>query len=97
MRAQLPAQIDKGTGHNETIAALAVVYDGHHFLTAPIDKGFNRLAWLFPYALAATGITVIGLAAAKWTRKPQSEPSEESAPADTGLDERIDDELRNLD
>ena len=97
MRAQLRAQIEKGTNHDETIKALAIVYGGHHFLTAPIDKGFNRVAWLFPYALAATGITVIGFATAKWTRKPQSEASPENAPADAGLDERIDDELRNLD
>jgi cytochrome c-type biogenesis protein CcmF len=97
MRAQLRAQIEKGTNHDETINALAIVYGGHHFLTTPIDKGFNRVAWLFPYALAATGITVIGFATAKWTRKPQSEASQENAPADAGLDERIDDELRNLD
>ena len=64
-------------------------------LGAPIDKGFNRLAWLFPYLVGATGAIIIGLTAMKWTRRP--EPATPQAPMDADLAERLDDELRNLD
>jgi cytochrome c-type biogenesis protein CcmH/NrfF len=36
-------------------AAFAAWYGGQDILTAPIDKGFNRLAWLFPYVIGVTG------------------------------------------
>ncbi len=96
MRQQLSAQIERGKNHDEIIDAFSVIYGGHQFLQAPIDKGFNRIAWLFPYFLAGTGIAAIGFAAVKWTRKPET-PSETAAPSDPALEERIDDELRDLD
>ncbi|PYQ69101.1 MAG: hypothetical protein DMG01_29705, partial [Acidobacteria bacterium] len=44
--------------------------DGEHLesqeFPAP-DKGFNRVAWLFPYLLGATGVFAIGFAAIKWS------------------------------
>ena len=65
-------------------------------LGAPIDKGFNRLAWLVPYLVGATGAVAVGFAAVKWTRKPDDDP-DASGETDAALDERIDDELRDLD
>ena len=63
---------------------------------SPIDKGFNRLAWLFPYVVGAGGAVAIGFAAIRWSRHHGTQIDE--APAgDTALDERLDDELRNLD
>ena len=38
-------------------------------LGAPIDKGFNRLAWLFPYLVGASGAVAIGFAAVRWSRQ----------------------------
>ena len=35
-------------------------YGGQQLLGAPIDKGFNRLAWLFPYLVGAAGVVVVG-------------------------------------
>ena len=34
-------------------SSLVEKYGSQQFLAAPIDKGFNRLAWLFPYLLGA--------------------------------------------
>jgi len=96
LRQELRAQIDRGKSHDQIVDALAVIHGGHQFLRAPQDKGFNRLAWLLPYALAATGIVAIGFAAVKWTRKPDTGP--ETPPStDAAIEERIDDELRDLD
>ncbi len=65
-------------------------------LGAPLDKGFSRLAWLFPYLVGATSAVAIGFAAVKWSRKPD-DGDRAPAPLDAALEERIDDELRDLD
>ena len=64
----------------------------------PLDQGFNRLAWLFPYLLAAAGAVALGAALVRWTRdgrRPQLTTGH--AEADSLLEARLDDELRNLD
>jgi hypothetical protein len=66
-------------------------------LGAPIDKGFNRVAWLFPYLLGGGGIVAVGVAAARWSRHAHPDASPQAAPADSSLEERLDDELRDLD
>ena len=65
-------------------------------LGAPVDQGFNRLAWLFPYLVGATSAIAVGFAAVKWSRKPD-DPAAAAAPLDSALEERLDDELRDLD
>jgi cytochrome c-type biogenesis protein CcmH/NrfF len=97
MRAALRAQIDQGRTHEEIISSSIAFYGGQHFLRVPIDQGFNRLAWLIPYLVGATGLVVVGMTARRWSRKPDSVESEPSAPKDPDLEERLDDELRNLD
>jgi len=71
-------------------------YGDQRMLGAPIDKGFARLAWLFPYLVGATGAVAVGFAAVRWSR--HAEHTADAAPAvDAEIDERIDDELRDLD
>jgi cytochrome c-type biogenesis protein CcmF len=95
MRAELASLIDQGKTHDEIIAAFVSKYGSEEMLGAPLDKGFNRLAWLLPWALGGTGALVMGFAALKWSRPPGTpEPAEA---ADSEIDERLDDELRNLD
>jgi cytochrome c-type biogenesis protein CcmF len=96
MRAQLREQIDQGKSRDEILAHFISVYGGQQFLTAPLDKGFNRLAWLLPYGLAGTGIVLIGFVAIRWSHRRETEP-ERPAPLDPAIEERLDDELRNLD
>ena len=96
MRAQLREQIDAGKNHDEIIQAFIGLYGGQQFLSAPLDQGFNRVAWLFPYLLAGTGIVAVGFAAVKWAHHPTA-PSDAAASTDPQIEERLDDELRNLD
>ena len=42
-------------------------------LGAPLDEGFNRLAWLFPYAVGATFLVGIGFVTVRWSRRDPSE------------------------
>jgi cytochrome c-type biogenesis protein CcmF len=96
MRTELASLIDQGKNHDEIIQWFVEKYGSQEVLGAPIDKGFNRLAWLVPYLVGATGAVAVGFAAVKWTRKPDDDP-DASAEPDAALDERIDDELRDLD
>jgi cytochrome c-type biogenesis protein CcmF len=95
MRAELATLIDQGRNRDEIIQAFITKYGSEEMLGAPLDKGFSRLAWLFPYFVGATSAIAIGFAAVKWSRKP--EQATEAAPLDEALEERIDDELRDLD
>ena len=97
MRGELRAQVDQGKTRDEIITHFIALYGGQHFLGAPIDKGFNRLAWLFPYLVGLTGAVVVGLSAKRWSRQHATRPAEAPAPSDPDVEERLDDELRNLD
>jgi cytochrome c-type biogenesis protein CcmH/NrfF len=94
MRGELAAMLDEGKTHDQIIQAFVQRYGSEEMLGAPIDKGFNRLVWLLPWTLAATGAIAIGFAAVKWSKHDAPESIEKLDPA---TDERLDDELRNLD
>ena len=96
MRAELASLIKEGKGHDEIIQWFVTKYGSQEILGAPIDKGFNRLAWFVPYFVGASGAVAVGFAAVKWTHKGEESKPEPTA-ADSALDERIDDELRDLD
>jgi hypothetical protein len=98
--AKLDRFLSAGMNRDEVRAAFAEAAGGQHVLMAPIDKGFNRLAWLFPYLVGAFGALVIGLVARRWSHRDGGAPAGgETAPApeDRNLTARLDDELRDLD
>ena len=96
MRGELAALVDEKKSRDEIIQWFVTKYGDQRMLGAPIDRGFNRLAWLFPYLLGATGVVAVGFAAVRWSRRPDRDV--EAPPAvDAEIDERIDDELRDLD
>jgi cytochrome c-type biogenesis protein CcmF len=98
--AKLDRFLSAGMNRDEVRAAFAEAAGGQHVLMAPIDKGFNRLAWLFPYLVGAFGALVIGLVARRWSHRDGGAPagSEPAAtPEDRNLTARLDDELRDLD
>jgi hypothetical protein len=78
-----------------------VKYGSQEPLSSPIDKGFNRLAWFFPYAVG--GFAAIGGAfvVRKWSRRSHVAPSMTAqAPVsaeNAALQERLDRELESLD
>jgi cytochrome c-type biogenesis protein CcmH/NrfF len=96
MRGEVAALIDQGKSHDEVIQWFVTTYGSEEMLGAPLNTGFNRIAWLFPYLIGATSAVAIGFAAVKWTRHLDTTP-EAPAAADPRLEERLDDELRNLD
>jgi len=97
MRGELAALIDQDKSHDEIIQAFVTKHGSEEMLGAPIDKGFNRLAWLLPYLLGATGAIAVGMTALRWSRHNDAEPSTSQPPVDQELEERLDNELSNLD
>jgi cytochrome c-type biogenesis protein CcmH/NrfF len=98
LNGELDKYIAQGMTREQIRAAFVAEHGGQDILTAPIDEGFNRLAWLLPYAVAATGACIAGFAAFRWSHRDGTAGS--SAPArsdDPVLGARLDDELRDLD
>ena len=85
-----------GQSRDAIIATFVKEYGGQDVLLEPIDQGFNRLAWLVPYLAGAVGVVLVGVTAVRLTRKRDGTDAE-TAPKDPGLEERLDDELRDLD
>ena len=97
LNAKLDTYFAKGLTRDQIRRALVADHGGQDILTAPIDTGFNRLAWLFPYAVGIIGAGAIALAAKRWSRHDAASPREQVVAADGALNVRLDDELRDLD
>ena len=99
MRGEVATLVAQGKTREQIYAFYISKYGSQEPLSSPIDKGFNRLAWFFPYLIGATGAASIAIVAFRWSRReaapvPQAQPD---AAEDPTLRERLDDELRDLD
>jgi cytochrome c-type biogenesis protein CcmF len=98
MKDEIAQQVKAGKNHDEVIAWLVSTYGSQEPLGAPIDKGFNRLAWLVPVLAGAGGIAVIGFVAVKWSRRQEDDVATTPRPqVDPELEARLEDELRDID
>lgn len=107
MRAEIASLVRMGLTRDQVLQYYIKKYGSQEPLAMPVDKGFNRLAWLLPYVLGAGGLLVIGFAATRWSRSaPAAAPAGPTAPApaapsteaaDKELEAQLDDELRDLD
>ena len=98
MRAEVASLVAAGKTHDDIINYYVEKYGSQEPLAAPIDKGFNRLAWLLPYAVGAAGVLAIGGVALRWSRRGAT--SAGASPirrTDAARESRLDDELRDLD
>jgi len=97
MRQEISGLVGQGKTKDEVIQFYVAKYGSQEPLAAPIDQGFNRLAWLFPYLIGAAGLVIAGFTAIHWSRRPAAPRAEAAAPTDPMLEARLDDELRDLD
>jgi cytochrome c-type biogenesis protein CcmF len=103
MRVEISNLVKMGLTRDQVLQYYIKKYGSQEPLAMPIDKGFNRLAWLLPYVLGAGGLMVIGVAAIRWSRRPAPGPASDVAATppvvgqDQELEARLDDELRDLD
>ena len=99
MREELSGLVAKGLTHDQLIEYYVRQYGSQEVLAAPIDQGFNRLAWFLPYVVGFVGIVFIGSLAARWSRRSAQRPAATAAipAADAARERQLDDELRDLD
>ena len=99
MRAEIAQLVDQGKTREEIYAYYMAKYGSQEPLAKPLDEGFNRLAWLFPYLIGAGAALVLGGTAMRWSRRREATSAEPNAPAatDASLNARLDDELDELD
>ncbi len=100
MREEIARLTAEGKSYDEIIEYYVAKYGSQEVLASPIDRGFNRLAWLLPYAVGAAGIVLVGAIAVGWSRRARR--AAPGAPRGAGdpdpaLAQRLDDELRDLD
>ena len=69
MRDQLQAALDKG--NNDDLILQGFVQDyGPTVIAAPTATGFNRVAWIMPFAGLAFGITLVVCVVRSWKNRP---------------------------
>ena len=96
--AKLDRFLGAGMNREQVLAAFVAEAGSQDVLMAPLDRGFNRLAWLLPYFLGASGAGVAGFVAFRWSKREKSAAGDTTvAAADPALQARLDDELRDLD
>jgi cytochrome c-type biogenesis protein CcmF len=100
-RDEIARLVAEGRTFDEIVDYFVTKYGSQEVLAAPLDVGFNRLAWFLPYAAGFVGIVVVGGVAVRWSRRTRdgetSESDGERTPADSDLEDRLDDALRDLD
>ena len=99
MREELAKLTAAGKNRDEIIQHFVQKYGSQEVLAQPIDKGFNRLAWSVPYGVGIAGVLLIGGMAIRWSRRRHQTAAavSEPIPSNRVLEEKLDDELRDLD
>jgi cytochrome c-type biogenesis protein CcmH/NrfF len=100
MREEVAKLVAEGKTREQIYAYFIAKYGSQEPLASPIDEGFNRLAWFFPYLIGATGAASIAVVAFRWSRReaaPDTVQTIQDAGEDPALRQRLDDELRDLD
>ena len=100
-RIEIRQLLNQQKSRDQIIEYFINKYGSQIALASPIDKGFNRLAWLLPYSLGTLAICGMAYGAWRLTRKPAAPAApggaDALAAADPELADKLEDELRNLD
>jgi cytochrome c-type biogenesis protein CcmH/NrfF len=98
MRGEIARLVGEGRTREQVYEYFMAKYGSQEPLASPIDKGFNRLAWAVPYLIGLLGAAALGTIALRWSRRnPAPALADGPAGGDPELEQRLADELRNLD
>ena len=70
MRNQLLAALEKGGDSDDLILQGFVQEYGPTVIAAPTTTGFNRVAWIMPFAVLALGIAFVVFVVRAWKNRP---------------------------
>jgi cytochrome c-type biogenesis protein CcmF len=98
-RIEIRQLLDQKNTREQIIQYFIKKYGSQIALASPIDKGFNRLAWLLPYSFGTIAAVGMVYGAYKLTRRPKPESVAPTTVAaeDPDIADKLEDELRNLD
>jgi cytochrome c-type biogenesis protein CcmF len=98
MSQEVSRLLAEGKTRDQVIQYFVAKYGSQEVLAQPIDRGFNRLAWLLPYGAGLAGVIVAGAIAMRWARRGHDAVDAETpVTASPELQQQLDDELRDLD
>jgi cytochrome c-type biogenesis protein CcmF len=97
MRGEIAKLVGEGKSREQVYDYFMAQWGSQEPLATPIDKGFNRLAWAAPYMIGLMGAVGIGVLALRWSRHAPAPLPASAAVTDPDLEQRLSDELRNLD
>ena len=96
MRTEISSLVKQGKTKKQILDFYIEKYGSQEPLAEPLDEGFNRLAWAFPYVIGGGALLLVIAIARRWSR-PRAAVAGTDLTLDPDLDARLDDELRNLD
>ena len=70
MRNELMAAIDKGDNDDLILQGFVQNY-GPTVIAAPTKTGFNRIAWIMPFAVLALGMAFVTWLVRAWKNRPE--------------------------
>ncbi|HZR29466.1 MAG TPA: cytochrome c-type biogenesis protein CcmH, partial [Terriglobales bacterium] len=73
MRNELIAAVQRGDNDDLVLQAFVQKY-GPTVLAAPTTTGFNRIAWIMPFAVLLAGFAFAGMIVLSWKNKPLLQP-----------------------
>jgi len=79
MRAELVAAVDRGDNDDLTLQSFVQKY-GPTVLAAPTKNGFDRVAWIMPYAALVLGLGLVTFIVRAWRSRPLLIPADAPAP-----------------
>jgi cytochrome c-type biogenesis protein CcmH len=87
MRKELKAAMDRGDSDQVILAGFVEKY-GPTVLSAPTNKGFDRVAWIMPVVIFFAGLTAVALVVVAWKRSTGKNPPPSSpGTANSEMDE----------
>lgn len=69
MRDELTAELKKANADNDAVLQTFVTKYGPTVLAAPTTTGFNRVAWVMPFAVFVTGIVAVVMVTRVWKQR----------------------------
>jgi cytochrome c-type biogenesis protein CcmF len=100
-RLEIRRLLDQKQSRDQIIQYFIKKYGSQIALASPLDKGFNRLAWLLPYSLGTLAVGGMAYGAYRLARRtaPAGAAPAASPPVaeDQEIVDKLEDELRNLD
>ena len=97
MRDEISGLVGQGMTKDEILSHYMTKYGSQEPLAVPLDEGFNRLAWFFPYLMGVVGAAVAGVSAFRWSHRKQVITEAPIVVSDIDREVRLENELRNLD